>query len=94
MRLIVCFGVVSLLLSHQPTLRAALVVIMQYRHLLNDSLAMHVEEEGKIVVRRAARFTSEDIRRALFPDGPPKRKSLSELKEGIRQYIREKHARR
>lgn len=46
------FGVVSLLLSHQPTLRAALLVIMQYRHLLNESLAMHVEEAGKIVIIR------------------------------------------
>ncbi len=46
------FGVVSLLLSHQPTLRAALVAIMRYRHLLNESLAMHVEEAGKLVIIR------------------------------------------
>ena len=46
------FGVVSLLISHQPTLRAALLVIMRYRHLLNESLAMYVEEAGKIVIIR------------------------------------------
>ena len=52
------------------------------------------EEDGKIVVKRAKKFTSEDIRKALFPDGPPKRQSLEELKEGIREYVRNKHARR
>jgi len=53
------------------------------------------EQEGeKIVVRRAGRYTSEDIHRALFPKGPPKPRTLAELKEGIRQYIRKKHARR
>ncbi|MGH9782789.1 MAG: AbrB/MazE/SpoVT family DNA-binding domain-containing protein [Terriglobia bacterium] len=53
------------------------------------------EQEGeKIVVRRAGKYTSEDIHRALFPKGPPRRRTLAELKEGIRQYIRERHARR
>jgi len=52
------------------------------------------EEDGKIIVRRKGKYTSEDIRRALFPDGPPKRASIKEMKEGIRQYIMEKHARR
>lgn len=52
------------------------------------------EEGDSIVVKRAGRYTSMDIHRALFPDGPPKRRSLKELKEGIEQYIRERHARR
>jgi antitoxin PrlF len=52
------------------------------------------EEDGKIIVRRAGRFTSEDIHRALFPDGPPKARTLAELKDGIRQYMVERHARR
>jgi len=51
------------------------------------------EEDGRIVVRRSGKYTFEDIHRALFPDGPPRRRSLKELKEGIRQYIRERHAR-
>jgi hypothetical protein len=29
----------------------------------------------------------------LFPDGPPKRRTLKELKEGIAEYIQERHAR-
>jgi AbrB family looped-hinge helix DNA binding protein len=52
------------------------------------------EEGDKIVVRRTGKYTSEDIHKALFPDGPPKRRSLEELKQGIVDYIRERHARR
>lgn len=46
------FGVVSLLLIHQPTLRDALLTTMKYRHLLNELLAIHVEETGRTVVIR------------------------------------------
>ena len=52
------------------------------------------EEEDKIVVRRSGRYTSEDIHRALFPNGPPKRRTLKEMKEGIARHMRERHARR
>lgn len=53
------------------------------------------EEAGEqVVVRRAGRYTFEDIHKALFPDGPPKARSLEELKEGIRRAVRERHARR
>ena len=52
------------------------------------------EDDGdRIVVRRAARFTSEEIHRALF-ESPPKPRSLGDLKEGIRKHVRRKHARR
>lgn len=37
-------GVVSLLISHQPTLRDALATTVAYRHLLNDSLALQLED--------------------------------------------------
>jgi len=52
------------------------------------------EEGGKIVVRRAGRYTSEDLHRALFPKGAPKARPLEELKKGVGQYIRGRHARR
>ena len=52
------------------------------------------EEEGKIVVRRASRYTSEDLHRALFPKGAPKPRPLEELKRGVGLYIRGRHARR
>ena len=51
------------------------------------------EQQGsKIVVRRAGRFSSEDIHRALFGTRPPKKRSLRELKEGIREYVRKRYA--
>lgn len=52
------------------------------------------DEEGeRIVVRRAGRYTSEDVRRALFEEAPEPR-TLEELKEGVRQHVRDRHARR
>ncbi|MGA2182253.1 MAG: AbrB/MazE/SpoVT family DNA-binding domain-containing protein [Bryobacteraceae bacterium] len=53
------------------------------------------EEDGEnIVVRRSARFTSEDVHRALFPKQAPKPRTLEDMKEGIRRHARERHARR
>ncbi|MBM3748833.1 MAG: AbrB/MazE/SpoVT family DNA-binding domain-containing protein [Acidobacteria bacterium] len=52
------------------------------------------EDDGKIVVRRSGRFSSEDIHRALFPERAPKSRTAAEMKEGIRQRTRERHARR
>ena len=49
-------------------------------------------EGGRIVVRRAGRFSSEDVHRALFAKTPRKR-ALRELKEGPRRYVRARHAR-
>lgn len=52
------------------------------------------EEDGeKIVVRRSGRYTSEDVHRALFEEAP-KPRTLEELKEGVRQYVKARHARR
>ena len=51
------------------------------------------EEGDQVVVRKAGRYTSEDIHRALFPT-PPTPRTLDELKEGIRRHLRAKHARR
>ncbi|WP_449431920.1 AraC family transcriptional regulator [Pseudomonas putida] len=60
------FGEVSLLLSHQNNLRDALRVIVQYRHLLNDSLAIDIEETGKTVI----------IREELVTETPHNRQSI------------------
>lgn len=45
-------GVTSLIISHQPTLREALRATIAYRHLINDSLALQMEEAGAVVVIR------------------------------------------
>jgi len=51
------------------------------------------EQDDQIVVRRAGRYTSEEVHRALFPEGaapgrPP------DVKEAIRKCTRKKHASR
>ena len=51
------------------------------------------DEEGeKIVVRRVAQYTSEDVHKAVFAK-PPKRRTLAELKDGIRRHVKSRHAR-
>ena len=52
------------------------------------------DEGEKIVVRRSARYSSEDVHRLLFPEGTPRSRTLKELKQGIRDYLRERHASR
>ncbi|KDP84354.1 AraC family transcriptional regulator [Cupriavidus sp. SK-3] len=44
------FGPVSLLLQHQPTLRHALGQLETYRHLLSESVTVHVEEIDDIAI--------------------------------------------
>jgi len=52
------------------------------------------EEGDKIVVRRAAKYTWEDIHRILFRDQKPERHTIEEMDEGIRRHIRKKYGRR
>ncbi len=50
------------------------------------------EEDGeKVVVRKAGRFSSEDIHRAVFARRPQARK-LADLKKAIRRYAQGKYA--
>ncbi|MEO8378609.1 MAG: AbrB/MazE/SpoVT family DNA-binding domain-containing protein [Acidobacteriota bacterium] len=52
------------------------------------------EQEGdRVVVRKAGRYSSEDIHRALFAKRP-KSRTLEELRQAAGQHAREKHARR
>ncbi|MDX2053239.1 MAG: AbrB/MazE/SpoVT family DNA-binding domain-containing protein [Polyangiaceae bacterium] len=46
-----------------------------------------------VVVRKAGRFSSEEIHRAVFAKRPQPQK-LEALKEAVRKHLREKHARR
>jgi AbrB family looped-hinge helix DNA binding protein len=53
------------------------------------------DQEGeRIVVRRSARYTSEDIHRAVFPEGRPRRRTIRDMEQGIGRHVRERHARR
>ena len=51
------------------------------------------EEGDRIVVRRAGRYTFEDIHRALFPKRPPKARTIKEMKAGVRRYVKARRAR-
>ncbi|MES2150674.1 MAG: AraC family transcriptional regulator [Pseudomonadota bacterium] len=66
-------GAVSLLLTHQPTLRNALQVMVQYRHLLNRALAIFIEEAGDLVI----------IREEVVTDTPMPSRQASELALGV-----------
>ena len=50
------------------------------------------DEDGRVVVRRAGRFSSAEMHQALFPKGSRKGKA-TEVKAGIRQRMRQRHAR-
>jgi antitoxin PrlF len=52
-----------------------------------------IDKDGTIVVQKARRYTSEEIHKALFPNGPPKRRSLQKLKKGLERAIGEHYAR-
>lgn len=46
------FGPISLLLVQQPSMRSALQTISQYRHMLNESLGLYLEDAGKTTIIR------------------------------------------
>ena len=50
------------------------------------------ERGGEVVVRRAGRYTSAEVHEALFGASPPP-KAKVDVKEGIRKYMRKRHAR-
>lgn len=52
------------------------------------------DEQGEqIVVRRVARFSSEDVHQAIFRN-PPKARTIEEMKEGVARHMKKRHARR
>src|SRR4051794_26757848 len=59
------FGAISLLISHQPTLRDALVTTIDYRHLLNESLATQIESAGRMVIVRVEVVAHVPARQAM-----------------------------
>jgi AbrB family looped-hinge helix DNA binding protein len=60
--------------------------------LVPGSILEWDSEDDRITVRRVGQHTFDDLHRALFPLKPQPR-SLEELKEGIRQSVRARHAR-
>lgn len=61
---------------------------------LGPGSVLEWEEDGdRVVVRKAGRYTSEEIHRALF-SRPPRRRTVTEMKQGIRRHIKARHASR
>ena len=61
---------------------------------LGPGSVLEWDEQGEgMVVRRVTRFSSEDIHRAIFAT-PPTPRSAEEIKTGIAEHIRQRHARR
>jgi antitoxin PrlF len=52
------------------------------------------EEGDMVIVRKAGRYSSEDIHRAIFSKDSPTPKKLEEFDKGVRRYMKTKHARR
>ena len=61
--------------------------------LAPGSVIEWAEEDGRIVVRAAGQHSSEDIHKALFPEGPPKSVSVADMKRAVAKSIRDRHAR-
>jgi len=60
---------------------------------LGPGSVLEWDEDGEnIVVRRAGRYSSEEIHRELFAETPKPRTTV-EVKEGVRRHMRKKHAR-
>ena len=66
-------GVVSLLLTHQRTLREGLHVLTEYQHLMNESLAIDIEDVGKTVI----------LRQEIVGDFPTSTRQGTELAIGV-----------
>jgi AraC-like DNA-binding protein len=65
-RQVAVIGAVALLISHQRTLRDVLRTLMDYRNLLNESLALDLEVAGRVSVLREEIVTrSPVVRQAI-----------------------------
>ena len=49
------------------------------------------EDGDRVIVRKAGRYSSEDIHRMLFAK-TPRRRPIEDMKNGIRRHIKRRHA--
>ena len=69
--------------------------VRSHLHLTPGSALVWSLEGDRIVVERAKRHTTAEVLASLFGDAPPQPntpKTLAELKQGIRQRMRQRHA--
>ena len=71
--------------------------VRQHLHLIPGSILVWSQDGDRIVVERATRHSTIEVHEALFPEGSPvgaPATSLVDLKQGIREQMRRRHARR
>ena len=51
------------------------------------------EQGGQVLVRKAGRHSSHEVHAVLFGNKTPSTKKPLNMKDGIKQYIRKRHAR-
>jgi len=69
--------------------------VRKFLNLTQGSVLVWIEEEGRITVERAVRHSTAEVHEALFADNPQAgvpAKTLSELKQGIRQHMQRRYA--
>lgn len=72
--------------------------VRNFLHLTPGSVLVWTQDGDRVVVERATRHNTAEVHQALFgeqaPAGMPAKpaKSLDELKQGIRQRMRRRHA--
>jgi bifunctional DNA-binding transcriptional regulator/antitoxin component of YhaV-PrlF toxin-antitoxin module len=79
------------------TARGLISVPVEVRRRLGvgpGSVVVWEERHGELVVRRAGRYSSEEIHSALFGDESVAAIGPDVVKDGIRKDIRRRHARR
>ena len=65
---------------------------MRQRLGVGPGSVLEWDEDGdRVVVRKAGRYSSEDIHRVLFAK-TPRRRTVQEMKNGIRQHVKKRHA--
>lgn len=67
-----------------------------FLHLIPGSVLVWTQEGDRIVVERAKRHNTQEVHQALFSQGQSQTvdpaKTLTELKQGIREQLRRRHA--
>lgn len=69
--------------------------VRNFLHLIPGSVLVWTQEGDRIVVERARRHTTAEVHHALFSESAPdtgRPKTLAELKHGIGEHIRRRHA--
>ena len=70
--------------------------VRRFLHLTPGSVLEWRQEGDRIVVERVRRHTTTEVHEALFAGAPPAgapAKTLAELKQGVREHLRRRHAR-